>query len=339
MAKNIAVLGIYASEASAQDGFALARERGFRDSDISILAAENSGSKDFAHTKSTKSPEGATVGAGSGAVIGGTLGWLAGIGSLAIPGIGLFIAAGPIMGLLAGIGAGGAVGGVLGGLIGMGVPEYEAKRYEGRIRKGGILVSIHSDDSEWASKAKEVLRETGAEDISTTSEEKADFAVSDKPMTRRAWDPKKSERSRARGKNSVVDLMNRDVETVGIDTRLDEASERMRSKDVPLLVVRSSDAFIGVVTDEGISEAVRRGYDPTEATVRVALTQNYPYFFESQTSAEAAAIMEDRQVRNSLVLNEDRQVVGVLSADAVRSERSAGSRSRATPYSQHRRAQ
>jgi hypothetical protein len=144
------------------------------------------GSKDLGTEKATKAPEGAAAGAGSGAVIGGALGWLVGIGSLAIPGLGPFIAAGPILAALAGLGVGGAVGGFVGALVGMGIPEYEAKRYEGRIKKGGILVSIHCDDSEWVKKAKETLKVTGAEDISSTGEAGADYAKSDRPMTRGA---------------------------------------------------------------------------------------------------------------------------------------------------------
>jgi hypothetical protein len=118
-------------------------------------------------------------------VIGGVLGWLAGISAIAIPGIGPFIAAGPILAALAGIGAGGVVGGITGSLIGFGIPEYEAKRYEGRIKKGGILVSVHCDDSNWIHKAKTILQETGAEDVSSTGEARADFAKSDKPLPRR----------------------------------------------------------------------------------------------------------------------------------------------------------
>src|SRR4030095_4159743 len=106
------------------------------------------GTKDFAHEKDTKAPEGATTGAGTGAVIGGVLGWLAGIGAIAIPGLGPFIAAGPIMAALAGLGAGGAAGGIVGGLVGMGLPEYEAKRYEGRVKDGGVLISVHCATSE-----------------------------------------------------------------------------------------------------------------------------------------------------------------------------------------------
>ena len=142
------------------------------------------GSKDFAHKKNTKAPEGATAGAGTGVVLGGALGWLVGIGALAIPGLGPFIAAGPIMAALAGAGIGSAVGGLTGALIGMGIPEYEAKRYEGRVKDGGILISVHSDGSEWTKRAKEILERTGAQDISSAGESSADFAKSDKPLPR-----------------------------------------------------------------------------------------------------------------------------------------------------------
>ena len=145
---------------------------------------ENAGTKDFAHEKHTKAPEGATAGAGSGVVIGGALGWLTGIGALAIPGLGPFIAAGPIMAALAGAGVGATVGGLIGALVGMGIPEYEAKRYEGRIKSGGILLSVHCDNSEWTKKAKAILEDTGAEDISSTGESGADFSKSDRPMPR-----------------------------------------------------------------------------------------------------------------------------------------------------------
>jgi hypothetical protein len=157
---------------------------GFRNTDISVLFPENVGTKDFAAEKNTKAPEGATTGAGTGVVLGGALGWLAGIGALAIPGVGPFIAAGPIMAALAGAGAGGVLGGLTGALVGMGIPEYEAKRYEGRVKKGGILLSVHSDDSKWTKKAKEILEQTGAEDVSSTGEASADFSKTDKPMPR-----------------------------------------------------------------------------------------------------------------------------------------------------------
>jgi len=145
---------------------------------------ENLGTKDFAHKKDTKAPEGATTGGLTGGVIGGALGWLAGIGALAIPGLGPFIAAGPIVGLLAGAGAGGAIGGVVGSLVGMGIPEYEAKRYEGRIKEGGILLSVHCDESEWVKRAERILEETGAEDIASSGEAAADYATSDRPGSR-----------------------------------------------------------------------------------------------------------------------------------------------------------
>jgi hypothetical protein len=157
---------------------------GYRNTDISVLFPETTGTKDFAHEKHTKAPEGATTGAGTGVVVGGALGWLAGIGALAIPGLGPFIAAGPIMAALAGAGVGGTVGGVVGALIGMGIPEYEAKRYEGRVKSGGILLSVHCDNSEWTAKAKEILEQTGAEDVASTGESEADFSKSDRPMLR-----------------------------------------------------------------------------------------------------------------------------------------------------------
>lgn len=186
--KNTAVFGIYSDRERVEECVQALRDRNFRVEDISILFPENEGSKDFAHVKATKAPEGATAGAATGAVFGGVLGWLAGIGAIAIPGIGPFIAAGPIMAALAGAGLGGTVGGLTGSLVGMGIPEYEAKRYEGRIRKGGYLLSVHCDDSQWVSKAKGILRDTGAEDISSTGEAAADFARTDKPVTRGARD-------------------------------------------------------------------------------------------------------------------------------------------------------
>jgi hypothetical protein len=169
---------------TVENGVDALRQAGFRSTDISVLFPDNRGTKDFAHEKNTKAPEGAATGAGSGMVIGGALGWLAGIGALAIPGLGPFIAAGPIMGLLGGMGAGGAIGGIAGALIGMGIPEYEAKRYEGRIREGGVLLSVHCDESDWIKRAKEILEATGAKDISSSGEASADYAKSDRPMPR-----------------------------------------------------------------------------------------------------------------------------------------------------------
>lgn len=184
MSKNTAVFGIYQTRAAAEECVDALRRAGFRNTDISALFPDNAGTKDFALEKNTKAPEGAATGATSGAVVGGVLGWLAGIGALAIPGIGPFIAAGPILAALAGAGAVGIAGGVVGALVGFGVPEYEAKRYEGRVKHGGILLSVHCDDSHWVKRAEEILKQTGAEDISSSSEAHADFAVSDKPMLR-----------------------------------------------------------------------------------------------------------------------------------------------------------
>ena len=184
--KNTAVFGIYPTFDALENGLDALKASGFRNTDISVLLPENAGSKDLAHEKGTKAPEGATAGASGGAVVGGVLGWLAGIGALAIPGVGPFIAAGPIIAALAGLGVGGAIGGITGALIGMGIPEYEAKRYEGRIREGGILLSVHSDDSSWTRRAKIILEQTGAQDVSSTGEAKADFATSDKPRARGA---------------------------------------------------------------------------------------------------------------------------------------------------------
>jgi hypothetical protein len=182
--KNTAVYGIYPDHASVERAVEALRADGFRNTDISVLYPENVGNKDLGVDKDTKAPEGATTGAASGAVLGGALGWLAGIGALAIPGVGPFIAAGPIMGLLAGMGAGGSLGGLTGALIGAGIPEYEAKRYEGRIQKGNILLSVHSDSSDWTARAKRILEQTGAEDISSANEEDADYGKTDRPVHR-----------------------------------------------------------------------------------------------------------------------------------------------------------
>jgi hypothetical protein len=181
---NTAVFGIYATQEGVEAAINELRNAGFRSTDISVLLPRNVGTKDLATSKATKAPEGAAAGASSGALIGGTLGWLVGIGALAIPGIGPLIAAGPIVAALAGVGAGGALGGVTGALIGMGIPEYEAKRYEGRVRKGSILLSVHCDDAQWTKRAKEVLDLTGAEDISATAESRGDFGNTAKPRER-----------------------------------------------------------------------------------------------------------------------------------------------------------
>ena len=181
---NTAVFGIYPTYQLAESAVSALKAEGFRATDISVLVPENIGSKDLAHLRATKAPEGASAGAGSGAMIGGTLGWLVGIGALTIPGIGPLVAAGPIVAALAGAGAVGAIGGITGALIGMGIPVYEAKRYEGRVRKGGILLSVHADDSAWSDRAKKILARTGAEDIASAGEAKGDFANSERPSFR-----------------------------------------------------------------------------------------------------------------------------------------------------------
>lgn len=182
--KNTAVFAIFRDRTHAESGVESLLRSGFRDEDISVLLADNVGTKDFAHEKHTKAPEGATTGAGAGALIGGTLGLLAGIGALSIPGLGPFIAAGPIMGALAGIGTGGVAGGLVGAIVGMGIPEFEAKRYEGLIKEGRTLLSVHCDSSEWVTRAKDALKSVGGADISATGEASADFAASDKPHVR-----------------------------------------------------------------------------------------------------------------------------------------------------------
>lgn len=182
--KNTAVYGIYSNRGMAENAVDRLIAAGFRSEDISVLLQDNVGTKDFAHEKQTKAPEGTTAGVVTGGVIGGTLGLLAGIGALAIPGLGPFIAAGPIMATLAGIGSGGVVGGIVGALVGMGIPEYEAKRYEGRIKEGGILLSVHCDSGDWTSKAKDLLKETGAEDVSSAGEASADYDKTDVPRPR-----------------------------------------------------------------------------------------------------------------------------------------------------------
>jgi hypothetical protein len=173
--KKVGVFGIYSSRAGVENGVDALVRAGFPSPDISVLLPESvAGTKEMGTEKATKAPEGAAAGVTTGGVIGGTLGVLAGIGLLAIPGLGPFIAAGPIMAGLAGLGVGGAVGGATGALIGAGIPEFEAKRYEGRLQKGGILLSVHCDTSEEIKRAKDVLKATGAEDVTSTGEASVD---------------------------------------------------------------------------------------------------------------------------------------------------------------------
>jgi hypothetical protein len=175
MARNLATYGIYPSMSAVQTGAETLKTQGFRQTDISVLYSDRSGSKEFAHEAHSKAPEGAAAGAATGAAVGGVLGYFAGIGALTIPGIGPLLAAGPLVAALAGVGAAGAAGGLIGALVGLGIPEYEAKRYEGRLRDGGILLSVHCDDAEWAGRAKNILKQTGAEHVASAAEKEADY--------------------------------------------------------------------------------------------------------------------------------------------------------------------
>jgi len=182
--KNKSVFGIYPDRITVEEAVDRFRAAGFRSADISVLFPENQGSKDFAHEKNTKVPEGATTGGVAGGITGGVLGWLTAVGLIAIPGLGPVVAAGPIIAALAGAGAGGTLGGIIGALVGLGIPEYEAKRFEGRIREGGILFSVHCDDSAWVKRAKSLMEESGAQDVGSAGEKPGDFANADKPMPR-----------------------------------------------------------------------------------------------------------------------------------------------------------
>jgi hypothetical protein len=168
--KNIAVFGIYATAGTAEAAVDHLLSKGFSNSAISVLLPDDDSTRAFAHEKNTKAPEGTATGGVVGGVIGGTLGLLIGLGALAIPGVGPLIAAGPIIGALTGVGAGGVVGGIVGALTGMGIPEYEAKRYEGAVKGGGTLLSVHCDTSEQIAVAKQALVDTGARDIASTTE-------------------------------------------------------------------------------------------------------------------------------------------------------------------------
>ena len=165
-----AVFGLAKSESHAIAIVEQLKAAGFSANDISVLFPDKKGTKDFAHEHHTKAPEGAAAGAGTGGLLGGALGWLVGIGALAIPGLGPFIAAGPIMAALSGAAAGAALWGIAGALIGLGIPEYVAKRYEGKIKEGHVLISVHTDDRTERSRAKEILEHAGAEDVADTSE-------------------------------------------------------------------------------------------------------------------------------------------------------------------------
>jgi hypothetical protein len=213
--KNTAVYGIYATPGTAEAAVDHLLAHGFTNAAISVLLPDDESTRAFAHEKSTKAPEGTATGATTGGVLGGTLGLLAGIGALAIPGVGPLIAAGPIMATLAGAGVGGAVGGLVGALVGMGIPEYEAKRYEGAVKGGGTLLSVHCDTSQQIDVAKQALKETGAKDISSTGEAgssvKANQNYDDRSLNTTARDRRVEEERLERGlpKDDVVVTTNR----------------------------------------------------------------------------------------------------------------------------------
>src|SRR6478735_2044516 len=165
-----AVIGIVETQIKAERIVDQLQQRGVASGDVSVLFPDKRGSKDFAHEHHTKAPEGAIAGVGAGGVVGGTLGLLAGIGALAIPGVGPLIAAGPLMAALSGAAAGATVGGIAGGLIGLGIPEYEAKTYEGKIRDGNILIAVHTDNGDAEKRAKQILESNGAHDIAVTGD-------------------------------------------------------------------------------------------------------------------------------------------------------------------------
>lgn len=171
MTSKKAVIGLVPTRAAADQIVTELQGAGFSKNDISVLFPDKEGTRDFAHEKNTKAPEGSAIGATAGGALGGTLGVLVGIGSLAIPGLGPFIAAGPIMAALSGAAAGAALGGITGALVGLGIPELEAKQYESKVKDGNILVSVHADNADEIKRAKEVLQQRGATDVSTAGEQ------------------------------------------------------------------------------------------------------------------------------------------------------------------------
>jgi hypothetical protein len=205
------------TEAQADAVVAKLRSASFSDNDISVLFPDKGSTRDFAHKKATKMPEGATVGASTGGVVGGTVGLLAGIGALAIPGLGPFIAAGPIMAALSGGAIGAGVGGLTGALVGLGIPEYEAKRYEGKVKEGGILISVHSESNDETNRAKNIFKEEGAHDISSTGEAHSDVKAEDVSGTAETRVPEVTSRS---------GLLESDVPSSG-DTTLRETERNL----------------------------------------------------------------------------------------------------------------
>ncbi len=184
MAKNTSVIGIYEDRKIVSDAIDVLHKAGYRATDISVLSSENQGSKDFAHEKHTRALDGAAAGAAAGATVGAAVAWFVSIQAVTIPGLWPLVAAGPVLAAFAGAGAGGALGWIAGLFAGVRLPEYVAKRYAGRIRRGGILLSVHCDSPEWCDRAKKTLKDTGARSISSASEAAADYGTADKPTER-----------------------------------------------------------------------------------------------------------------------------------------------------------
>jgi hypothetical protein len=184
MAKNTSVIGIYPDRATVSDATDVLHKAGYRPTDISILSPDNQGTKDFGHEKHTRAPQGAATGAAVGAVVGAALAWFVSTQTVALPGLAPLVAAGPVLAALAGAGAGGTLGWIVGLLAGLSLPIYVAKRYAGRIRRGGILLSVHCDTREWCNRAKKTLKDTGARNISSAPEAAADYGTTDKPTER-----------------------------------------------------------------------------------------------------------------------------------------------------------
>ena len=184
MARNTSVMGIYPDRTTVSDAINVLHKAGYRATDISVLSADNEGSKDFGHEKHTKAPEGAAMGAAVGAVIGGALAWLVSVQMVTIAGSGPLVAAGPVVAALAGAGGGGLAGWFVGLLAGLRLPTYVAKRYAGRIRRGGILLSVHCDSQEWCDRAKKTLKDTGGRNIAAAREAAADYGTADRPTER-----------------------------------------------------------------------------------------------------------------------------------------------------------
>ena len=184
MARHTSVMGIYPDRTTVSDAINALHKAGYRTADISVLASDNQGAKDFAHEKHSKAPQGAAIGAAAGAVIGAALGWFVSTQTFTIAGLAALAAAGPVVAAAAGAGAGGALGWMVGLLAGLRLSEYVARRYAGRIRSAGILLSVHCDSPEWCARAAKTLEDTGARNISSATEAAADYGTTDKPTER-----------------------------------------------------------------------------------------------------------------------------------------------------------